>query len=331
MPGANDAHRITLEAANSCVNKDCCMTARLRPRTGMSKSRMNIAYPRRSNMIDIIQTRGIVMATRADLGTALITGASSGIGATYADRLARRGYDVTLVARDRARLQHLAQRLSALNGVRAEVLEADLTVDADLRKVEQRLRSDQSITTLINNAGITAPRLIVGADPDRLEAAIQLNIVAVTRLAAAAAAGFATRRNGTIVNVASVLALAPEIASGVYSGSKAYVLNFSQSLHQELNASGVRVQAVLPGATRTEIWERSGVDVNTLPQDKVMSVGELVDAALAGLDQGELITIPSLPNVADWNAFESARLSLGPNLSHRHPATRYNVLESSAA
>ncbi|HVF16976.1 MAG TPA: SDR family oxidoreductase [Steroidobacteraceae bacterium] len=271
------------------------------------------------------------MTTRSTLGTALVTGASSGIGATYADRLARRGYDLILVARDRSRLQQLAKQLSGLSGVKAEVLRADLTVPAELRKVEERLRTDQSITALVNNAGITAPRQIVGADPDRLELAIQLNIVAVTRLAAAAASGFATRGTGTIINVASVLALAPEITSGVYSGSKAYVLNFSQSLHQELNASGVRVQAVLPGLTRTELWERSGIDVNTLPQDKVMSVGELVDAALAGLDQGELVSIPSLPDVADWNAFELARLNLGPNLSHRHAATRYNVHESNAA
>jgi uncharacterized protein len=270
------------------------------------------------------------MTTRSTLGTALVTGASAGIGATYADRLARRGYDLILVARDRSRLQQLAKQLSGLTGVKAEVLPADLTVPAELRKVEERLRTDQSITALVNNAGITAPR-VADADPDRLEAAIQLNIVAVTRLAAAAASGFAARRNGTIINLASVLALAPEIASGVYSGSKAYVLNFSQSLHQELSASGVRVQAVLPGFTRTELWERSGIDVNTLPQDKMMSVGELVDAALAGLDQGELVSIPSLPDVADWHALESARLNLGPNLSHRHAATRYNVRESSAA
>jgi short-subunit dehydrogenase len=272
-----------------------------------------------------------VMAARSTLGTALVTGASSGIGATYADRLARRGYDLILVARDGSRLQRLAKQLSGLTGVKTQILQADLTIPADLWKVEERLRSDEAITVLVNNAGITAPRQIVGADADRLEAAIQLNILAVTRLASAAATGFAARRNGSIINLASVLALAPEISSAVYSGSKAYVLNFSQALHQELSPSGVRVQAVLPGLTRTEIWERSGIDVNTLPQDKVMAVGEMVDAALAGFDQGELVTIPSLPDVGDWNAFEAARLKLGPNLSHRQSAARYNSPQSTAA
>jgi short-subunit dehydrogenase len=265
------------------------------------------------------------------MGTALVTGASSGIGAIYAERLARRGYDLVLVARDRSRLQQLAGQLRALAGVTIEVLSADLTATADLRKVEERLRTDDRITLLVNNAGINAPRQIVGADPDRLEAVIQLNVVAVTRLAAAAASAFVARRNGTIVNIASVLALAPEITGGVYSGSKAYVLNLSQSLHQELRPSGVRVQAVLPGMTRTEIWERSGIDVDSLPQEKVMAVGEMVDAALVGLDAGELVTIPSLPNVADWDAFSVARQNLGPNLSHRHAAPRYDVRQATAA
>ena len=264
------------------------------------------------------------------LGTALITGASAGIGATYANRLARRGFDLLLVARDRERLEQLAAELRGAAGVRVEVLRADLTRTDELRAVETRLRNDPSISLLVNNAGITAPRLLATADPDRLEAAVALNITALTRLAAAAAASFVTRKHGTIINLASVLALAPELTSAVYAGSKAYVVAFTQALHQEAHASGVRVQAVLPGLTRTEIWERSGVDVNTLPQEKLMHVDELVDAALAGLDQGELITIPSLPDAADWSAFEAARHKLGPNLSHRHAAARYRNTPTAA-
>lgn len=269
--------------------------------------------------------------SRSQLGTALITGASAGIGATYADRLARRGFDLVLVARDQERLERLAQRLQTEAGVGVEVLRSDLTRSDELRAVETRLRADQQITLLLNNAGVTAPRQLASADPDRLEAAIQLNITAVTRLAAAAASAFVTRQRGTIINIASVLALAPELTSAVYGGSKAYVVAFTQALHQEVNASGVRVQAVLPGLTRTEIWERSGIDVNTLPAEKLMHVDELVDAALAGLDQGELITIPSLPDVADWAQFEAARHHLGPNLSHRYAAARYRNNALSAA
>lgn len=256
-------------------------------------------------------------------GTALITGASAGIGATYADRLARRGHDLLLVARDRVRLEALATRLRADTGVAVEVLPADLTQRADLARVEQRLREDARITMLVNNAGIAVAGSLVGADPDRLETMIQLNVVAPTRLAAAVAPRFAAAGGGTLVNVASVLALAPEMFNGSYSGTKAYVLNLSQALQHELAPRGVRVQAVLPGATRTELWERAGVELASLPPSMVMDVGEMVDAALAGLDHGETVTIPSLPDPADWEAYSAARLALGPNLSRDRAALRY--------
>jgi short-subunit dehydrogenase len=115
----------------------------------------------------------------------------------------------------------------------------------------------------------------------------------------------------------------PEGFSGTYSGTKAYMLNLSQSMHAELGAQGIRVQAVLPGMTRTEIWERAGMDLNSAPPEMVMEVGELVNASLAGFDQGEVVTIPSLPEVADWDAFTKARTALQPNLSRAHPAERY--------
>ena len=258
-------------------------------------------------------------------GTALITGASSGIGATYAERLARRGHDLLLVARDRARLDALAARLRADTGVAVEVLPADLTQRADLARVEQRLREDARITMLVNNAGIAVAGSLVDADPDRLEAMIQLNVVAPTRLAAAVAPRFAAAGGGTLVNVASVLALAPEMFNGSYSGTKAYVLNLSQALQHELAPRGVRVQAVLPGATRTELWERAGVELAQLPPSMVMDVNEMVEAALAGLDHGETVTIPSLPDHGDWEAYSAARLALAPNLSRDHAAPRYRA------
>lgn len=264
-------------------------------------------------------------------GTALITGASSGIGKVYADRLARRGYDLILVARDKARLDQLAGQLAAETGAKADVIVADLTEKAGLARVEQRLRNDESITLLVNNAGVAAPSALVGADLDRLESLIQLNIVAFTRLAGAAADAFVPRKRGVIINISSVLALLPERSGAAYSGSKAYVLNFTQSLNQELAPYGIRVQAVLPGATRTEIWERSGTSVDQLPPEIVMEVDEMVDAALAGFDRGELVTIPSLPDAADWAAFSAARLALGPNLSRNHAADRYKSADEPTA
>jgi uncharacterized protein len=197
--------------------------------------------------------------------TALITGASSGIGATYADRLSRRGHDLILVARDAARLVALARRLRNETGRTIEVLPADLLQKPDLLRLEQRLRSDTDIVMLVNNAGTAAPGATLGSDVNRLEAMVQLNVVAALRLAHAAVQGFADRGRGTLINIASVLALAPERFSGTYSGTKAFVLNLSLSLHNELQGRNIRVQAVLPGATRTEIWVKAGVDVDAMP------------------------------------------------------------------
>ena len=256
-------------------------------------------------------------------GTALITGASTGIGAAYAERLAQRGFDLLLVARDQARLNNVAARLRAETGVGVETLRADLTVAADVAKVAQRLSSDPAISMLVNNAGVAVSTSLLDSNPDALENMISLNVLAVTRLAVAAAAAFARRERGTLINVASALALAPELFNGAYSGTKAYVLNLTQALQQELAPKGLRVQAVLPGATRTELWARAGVDLANLPSEIVMDVHEMVDAALVGLDLGETVTIPSLPEIGDWNTLNSTRLSLTPRISLKHAASRY--------
>jgi hypothetical protein len=258
-------------------------------------------------------------------GVALITGASSGIGAVYADRLARRGHDLLLAARDEGRLEVLAQRLRTETGVKVEVLKTDLTDKADLGRLEARLRADEAITLLVNNAGAAATGTFAESDPDALEGLIALNVVAVTRLANAAAAAFVARGRGTIVNVGSVVGLLPEYRSVVYGATKAFVLYLTQGLNAEIGGGGVTLQAVLPGATRTEIWERSGGSLANLDPDRTMDVDELVDAALAGLDKGELVTIPSLLDPAQWDAFNGARLAMAPNLSNAHPAPRYGV------
>ena len=258
-------------------------------------------------------------------GTALITGASSGIGALYADRLAHRGHDLILVARDEQRLAALADKLKGATGVAVQIVKADLVEPADRRRVEQILNDDSKITVLVNNAGIASTGPLLASDPDQLERMIQINIVAVTRLGDAAAKAFAARKAGTIINIGSVTSLIPESFNGVYSGTKAFVLNYSQALQVELKPHGVRVQAVLPGATRTEIWERAGRSLESLPAEILMDADEMVDAAIAGLDQGELVTIPSLPDAGDWDAFTAARLKLAPNLSRNAAAARYKA------
>jgi short-subunit dehydrogenase len=259
----------------------------------------------------------------SSLGTALITGASSGIGATYADRLARRGYDLVLVARDAARMEVIAAKLRREVGVAIDVTPADLTQAQDLARVEVRLRDDKAISLLVNNAGAAAPGGFAEPDLDVLEKLIRLNVTAVTRLAGAVVPRFLTKQSGSIINIASVLALAPEISFGIYGATKAFVLMLSQSMQNEIGPRGVYVQAVLPAATRTEIWQRSGRDVGSIPG--VMEVRELVDAALVGFDKREAITIPPLPDAGQWEAFSAARQAMLPNFRQEHAAARYRA------
>jgi hypothetical protein len=263
--------------------------------------------------------------TTSTKGAALVTGASSGIGAIYADRLARRGYDLILVARNRGRLDGLAKRLRDETGRAVEVVTADLNNKVDLGRVEKLLRTDGRITLLVNNAGVGATWPLLGSDVDKMDDMITLNVGALTRLTYAAAPGFVARGGGTIINIASIVGVAPEILNGVYGGTKAFVLALSQSLHKELADKNVRIQAVLPGATATDFWGTAGLPVEHLPGEIVMRADDMVDAALAGLDQGELITIPSLPETADWQAYEAARQKLMPNLSRSVPAARYRA------
>jgi short-subunit dehydrogenase len=256
-------------------------------------------------------------------GAALITGASTGIGAVYADRLARRGLDLVLVARDRGKLEILATRLRGETGQKIEVLAADLTDPADLAEVEDRLRQSD-IAVLVNNAG--AANLVALADLSRegLDTMVALNILALTRLTHAALPGL-IERQGAVINIGSVVSVLYRPTNQVYAGTKAYVSAFSNSLAQEVEPQGVRVQAVLPGVIRTDLWNSPGGDISAFPDVAIMSAEDLVDAALAGFDLGETVTVPSLPDAADWQAFEATRAALAPNLSRNKPAARYGV------
>lgn len=255
-------------------------------------------------------------------GTALVTGASSGIGATYADRLASRGYDLILVARDAERLGQLAEQLTASYGVKADILRADLSDRADVLKVEEKLKQDETIALFVNNAGIGPAGPLLASDPDYLDRIVDINVGAANRLAVAAARIFSGRRRGKIVNIASAVAMAAPFFHGTYAASKAFILALTESLATDLKDTGVQVQAVLPGYTRTEIFDRVGSSMDKLDPEAVMEVGDLVDAALAGLDQGELVTMPSLSDFGLYEALLAARGALRPNLSLRKPAAR---------
>ncbi len=263
--------------------------------------------------------------TTQSKGTALITGASSGMGAVYADRLARRGYDLIIVARNRGKLDQLATRLTNETKRSVEVLPADLNDKGDLARVTATLKNDASITLLVNNAGIGTFAPLLNSDVNKMEEMISLNVSALTRLTYAAVPGFVARGTGTIINISSIVAISPEMLNGVYGGSKAYVLAFSHSLQHELAPKGIRVQAVLPGVTATDFWDAGGLPVHNLPSEWVMTTENLVDAALSGLDQGELVTIPALPDKAEWDRFEAARRDMSTRLSRTNPAARYGV------
>lgn len=254
----------------------------------------------------------------------LITGASTGIGATYAERFARRGHDLVLVARDVVRMEALASRLRQETGVTIDILQADLTQATDLAKVETRLRDDARIGILVNNAGTAIGGTFVEQSVDDMTKLVALNATALVRLASAIAPRLAKAGEGAIVNIGSVVGLAPEFGMTVYGATKAFVLFLSQGLAHELGPKGVYIQAVLPATTRTEIWDHVGADVNAM--SNVMEVGDLVDAALVGFDHREPVTIPPLYDVGQWDAFDGARKAMLGNLVNARPAERYRTL-----
>lgn len=261
--------------------------------------------------------------------TAVVTGASSGIGAVYADRLAARGFDLILVARRADRLAALADKLAKQYGVNVQSLVADLEQSDGVAKVEAVLANDPTVTMLVNNAGLARLRTMADSTDDDSRSQIALNVVALTRLTETALPAFLARNEGTIVNVASVLAVQSWAMSSVYSGTKAYVLLFSRGIQNELaNAkSNVRLQVVLPASTATEIWTEgvSGIPLSALGLDTIMTAEDCVDAALAGLDHGEAVTMPSVESEALWSAYDSARMALFAATQTGTPASRYRT------
>ena len=256
---------------------------------------------------------------------AVITGASSGIGAVYADRLAARGYDLILVARRADRLQALCAQLSKAHGIEAEPIAADLTKEQDLARVETVLSTNANVQVLVNDAGVA--KLAPAAQMPATDALSQiaLNITALTRLTQAMVPAFVARNQGLIINIASVLAVHALPISAVYSGTKAFVLQYSTGLQQELAGTAVKLQLVLPASTATDLWDGSGVPLSALNQASVMTTENMVDAALAGLDQGETITWPSVADASLWGKYEAARAELFAGTQSGTPAPRYSV------
>lgn len=230
---------------------------------------------------------------------ALITGASAGIGAAFAERLAHDQYDLILVARRKERLDALAKKLHTSQHVNVEAIAADLTKPEELRIVEKRAE-DTPLDLLINNAGFGGYMPFASLDPDRAEELIRLQVIAVTRVTRAALPGMISRGHGAIINVSSRLAFSGTMPSpplpkrAVYAATKAYINTFSEILQNELDGTGVKVQALCPGIVRTEFHERMGMDMSHLPAEMIMLPEAIVEASLAGLRLDEVICIPAL-------------------------------------
>ena len=263
--------------------------------------------------------------SKSPKGTAVVTGASTGMGAIYAARLARMGYDLMIVARNHNRLNQMASHITADTERNEEVVAAD---SQQLAALEEKLRNDASIALLVNNAGVGTHTSLVDSNVEQMITMINLNVTALTRLTYAVVPGFINRGKGAIINIASIVGIAPEILNGVYGGSKAYVLAFTRSLQRELADKGIQVQAVLPSATATPFWENGGLPLSQLDPGIVMQAEDMVDAALVGFQLGELITIPSLHDDSRLQRWEQARQAVIEDFSHNVPAARYQPSSS---
>ncbi|MFF5207480.1 SDR family NAD(P)-dependent oxidoreductase [Streptosporangium sp. NPDC000396] len=221
--------------------------------------------------------------------TALITGATAGIGAAFARRLAADGFSLVLVARDEERLASSAERLRLRYGVKVEVLSADLATDEGLREVEKRLH--QGVDLLVNNAGFGHPGAFLDVATEEELRMLKVHCEAVLRLTLAALPGMKERDRGAVINVASVAAF---FTRGTYSASKAWVVNFSESTATELAGSRVRVMALCPGFVRTEFHDRASMDVSGIPGFLWLSADDVVAEAMRDLARGVWVSIPDI-------------------------------------
>lgn len=228
---------------------------------------------------------------------ALITGASAGIGRAFAEALADRGYDLVVVARDAARLEELGEMLKTKHSTSVEVLPADLTADEGLMLVEDRLkREDAPIDLLVNNAGFGTAGRFHEISIDKEIRMVDLNISALVRLTHAALDRMVARGCGGIINVSSVAAFQPAPGNATYSATKAFVSSFTQAVHEEVRARGVRIMAVNPGFTRTEFQQRAGMEAEKVPGFMWQQPEDVVAVALKAFDNRRAVIIPGIIN-----------------------------------
>jgi hypothetical protein len=256
-------------------------------------------------------------------GIALVTGSSSGIGAAFAKALAARAYDLILVARRRDRLEALASSLRRERGVAVEVLVADLSDPAELRRVEERTGAEQRLTMLVNNAGLGGIKPFLGMEREYVRAMIAVNVTALTLLTYAALPGMLRRGGGTIINLASGLAYARRPGTAVYGSTKAFVAHFTQTLHEEYGDRGIRFQALLPGLTRTELGGMDSSFYEQYPPERINTPERAAESSLAGLELGEVVCIPALAEPAEWAKADRAVQEIMHNVSSATPAERY--------
>lgn len=255
--------------------------------------------------------------------SALITGASSGIGEAFARALASRGYSLTITARRGERLRLLADELRAADGVHVHEIVADLE-SPDGRSLVARSIERSPFDLLINNAGFGLYTPVASTTQDALDAMVQVNVLGVLQLTRAALPAMVERKAGAVINVASGLAFDPTADHAVYSGTKAFVVNFTRAVHEEVKASGVRMQALIPGLIKTEFHTRSGTDLERIPADWLMDPAALVEASLRGLELGEVVCVPALENVNDLAAVLQSQSALtGSLVKNGAPAARY--------
>ena len=260
---------------------------------------------------------------------ALVTGASSGIGTSFAERLAKDGYDLIIVARRQDRLETLAQRLQESYQVHVEVLAADLSKSDGLHTVEKRIAEDSALEMLVNNAGFGGYMPFIELEPDKAEELINLQVLAVTRLTRAALPGMLSRGHGSIINVSSRLGFSGSLGSAqmpkraTYAATKAFINTFSQLVQSELEGTGVQVQALCPGLVATEFHTLVGTDTSRFPAGLVMKPEDVVEASLAALKLGEVICVPALEDVSLLTQIQESErkffeLSRTGNLAQRY-------------
>jgi short-subunit dehydrogenase len=254
---------------------------------------------------------------------ALITGASSGIGQVYAKLLALTGHDLVIVARRSGRLEELARELRADHSIKVEVLAADLGYDEGVARVVDRIENGTEVDLLVNNAGYAARGKVAELDPDALEAMLRVNVFAMSRLSRSAMGRMIAMGRGSIINIASATAFLLLSGNAGYGASKSFVLAFTRHMQLEAKGTGVIVQALIPGVISTDFHRNAGADLGSFPPERVMTPEDLVIASLQALEMGELVCMPSLPEIKDWDAYVIAEQTVAGNLSRDRIASRY--------